>query len=333
MIEALIILPAHIAHSKALQKKVGKQNKFDAFFEKLNQGSDKLLAKFRDTFYVPFLSFFLKHKFLGFAIPIALFIFSIGAIGGGIVGTSFFPRIASDRVSINLKMPQGTNEKLTDSIISSIENEKKSLVNKILEHKEKSVPNFNEQINELKEYYKTTSLADANIWYENSKKALENDANMLKKEKDAISIEIQKRKTIMDEFSVGENNTPINIENLEGTYSIIGFNQDKSNSGYIGELKLIKTGSNRVNAEWLIDNEQIQNGKGFFKDDILVIYFSYKGKLKEKEKVFKGIVVYKFINNIILNGFWSEKFAHDDFLGFEEGRKLTNSETNILSIK
>ena len=121
MIEALIILPAHIAHSKALQKKVGKQNKFDAFFEKLNQGSDKLLAKFRDTFYVPFLSFFLKHKFLGFAIPIALFIFSIGAIGGGIVGTSFFPRIASDRVSINLKMPQGTNEKLTDSIISSIE--------------------------------------------------------------------------------------------------------------------------------------------------------------------------------------------------------------------
>lgn len=121
MIEALIILPAHIAHSKALQKKDGKQNKFDTFFEKLNQGSDKLLAKFRDTFYVPFLRFFLKHKFLGFAIPIALFVFCIGAIGGGIVGTSFFPRIASDRVSISLKMPQGTNEKLTDSIISSIE--------------------------------------------------------------------------------------------------------------------------------------------------------------------------------------------------------------------
>ena len=121
MIEALIILPAHIAHSKALQKNNGKLNKFDAFFEKLNKGADNVLVKFRDTFYVPFLRFFLKHKFLGFAIPIALFIFSIGAIGGGIVGTSFFPRIASDRVSINLKMPQGTNEKLTDSIISSIE--------------------------------------------------------------------------------------------------------------------------------------------------------------------------------------------------------------------
>ena len=121
MIEALVILPAHIAHSKALQKEGKKVNRFDAFFKKINQYADRLLVKFRDTLYVPYLRFFLKNKFLGFAIPIALFIFSIGAIGGGIVGTSFFPRIASDRVAINLKMPQGTNEKITDSIISSIE--------------------------------------------------------------------------------------------------------------------------------------------------------------------------------------------------------------------
>ena len=121
MIEALIILPAHVAHSKALQREDRKPNKVNAFFIKLNQGADKYLVKFRDAFYVPYLRFFLKNKFLGFAIPITLFIFSIGALGGGIVGMSFFPRIASDTVSINLKMPQGTNEKITDSIISSIE--------------------------------------------------------------------------------------------------------------------------------------------------------------------------------------------------------------------
>ena len=121
MIEALIILPAHVAHSRALQREDRKPNKVNAFFIKLNQGADTYLVKFRDAFYVPYLRFFLKNKFLGFAIPIALFIFSIGALGGGIVGMSFFPRIASDTVSINLKMPQGTNEKITDSIISSIE--------------------------------------------------------------------------------------------------------------------------------------------------------------------------------------------------------------------
>jgi len=121
MVEALIILPAHIAHSKALHRKDKKLNRFDSFFEKVNRTADKWLMKLRDVVYVPYLRFFLKNKFLGFAIPVALLIFSIGAISGGIVGTAFFPRIASDRISVNLKMPQGTNEMITDSIITSIE--------------------------------------------------------------------------------------------------------------------------------------------------------------------------------------------------------------------
>ena len=121
LIEALIILPAHIAHSKALMREGRKVSKMDEFFRKVNKFADKWLMKLRDTVYVPYLRFFLKNKFLGFAIPIALLIFSIGAIRGGIVGTSFFPRVASDRISIDLKMTQGTNEMITDSIISSIE--------------------------------------------------------------------------------------------------------------------------------------------------------------------------------------------------------------------
>ncbi len=121
LIEALIILPAHIAHSKALEKKEKKRNKLNTFFFNVNQKAEKGLFYFRDTFYAPYLRFFLKHKVLGFAIPITLLILSIGALGGGIVKTSFFPSIASDRVSIDLKMLQGTNEMITDSIISKIE--------------------------------------------------------------------------------------------------------------------------------------------------------------------------------------------------------------------
>lgn len=128
MVEALIILPAHVAHSKALQREGRKYNRVDVIFRKLNATSDKWLIKLRDAFYLPYLRFFLKHKVLGLAIPVALLIFSIGAIGGGIVGTSFFPNIASDTVVVNLKMPQGTNERITDSIITNIE-EKVWLVN------------------------------------------------------------------------------------------------------------------------------------------------------------------------------------------------------------
>ena len=121
LIEALIILPAHIAHSKALEESSAKSGKLFTFFRKINQKADAGLVYVRDKFYIPYLTFFLKHKLLGFAIPIALLIFSIGALGGGIVRTSFFPSVASDRVSIDLIMPQGTNEKITDSIISVIE--------------------------------------------------------------------------------------------------------------------------------------------------------------------------------------------------------------------
>src|SRR5690606_4382339 len=40
---------------------------------------------------------------------------------GGLVGTTIFPSRASDRVSINLLMPEVTNTKVTDSIISLVE--------------------------------------------------------------------------------------------------------------------------------------------------------------------------------------------------------------------
>jgi multidrug efflux pump subunit AcrB len=123
LIEALIILPAHIAHSKALQRKgeTKQKSKINQFFTSVNQKSETFLFYIRDHIYAPFLKFFLRNKVLGFAIPIALLILTISSIQGGVIRSDFFPRIASDRVSVNLKMPQGTNEKITDSIISEIE--------------------------------------------------------------------------------------------------------------------------------------------------------------------------------------------------------------------
>ena len=113
LVEALIILPSHVAHSKAL---TATQKSY--FF---NIWADKFMDFMREKLYDPYLRFFLKNKLLGFAIPISLLVITIGAIAGGIIRFTFFPQIASDRVIVTLKMPQGTNEAITDSIISSIE--------------------------------------------------------------------------------------------------------------------------------------------------------------------------------------------------------------------
>ena len=153
LIEALIILPAHIAHSKALDRKrlengkAQKTNKVDAFFTKVNKWADKFLGNIRDNYYVPFLKFSLDNKIFIFCVFIATLLFSFSALRGGIIKSSFFPRIASDRVQITLNMPQGTNEQITDSVISFIE-EKVWLVNK--EYTKKQTGNLQVVENTLK---------------------------------------------------------------------------------------------------------------------------------------------------------------------------------------
>ncbi len=113
LVEALIILPAHVAHSKALDR----NQKLYAF----NKYAEDLMDFMRDKIYAPALKFVLENKFFGLVLPVAFLMITIGAFQGGIIKGTFFPSIASDRVSVNLTMPQGTNEKITDSIISVIE--------------------------------------------------------------------------------------------------------------------------------------------------------------------------------------------------------------------
>ncbi|WP_066222172.1 efflux RND transporter permease subunit [Formosa haliotis] len=135
LVEALIILPAHLAHSKALQKPVKnerqQQSKIKQFFSKMrgiNALGDRFMVFLRDKFYVPVLNFIFEFKILALGIFLGALILTFGAIGGGVIGVTIFPSIASDRVSIELDMPNGTNVRVTDSIMSLIE-EKAYMVN------------------------------------------------------------------------------------------------------------------------------------------------------------------------------------------------------------
>ena len=138
LIEALIILPAHLAHSKALQPVDNSpKTKLAEGFAKLriiNEGGDRFMRWMRDGLYTPLLRFALNYKVLMFGIFVMALVLTFGFVGGGVVRTAFFPQIASDRVQISLLMPNGTNENVTDSIISLVE-EKAIIVNKELTEK------------------------------------------------------------------------------------------------------------------------------------------------------------------------------------------------------
>ncbi|GAA4832790.1 efflux RND transporter permease subunit [Algivirga pacifica] len=113
LIEGLIILPGHIAHSKALQ--AGYQKRFN-----VTQKTEDAMRWLRTHTYKPVITYILDHKILGLAIPTALFITSIALLGKGYVDATFFPYVEGDDITMNLEMPSGTQEEVTDEWLNVI---------------------------------------------------------------------------------------------------------------------------------------------------------------------------------------------------------------------
>jgi len=117
------------------------------------------------------------------------------------------------------------------------------------------------------------------------------------------------------------------IHDLIGSYSIQGSNQVESNEEsneitYQGILTLSLDENNRIITQWMID-DHIQNGTGFYKNEILVVNFNYES---EDEMIYKGVAVYRCINKNVLDGFWSEKHGNSLYLGSEYCVRITTSE-------
>ncbi|MEM8846347.1 MAG: efflux RND transporter permease subunit, partial [Bacteroidota bacterium] len=113
LIEALIILPAHLAHSKDLKGK-GKTYKFNIW-------GDQFIRFLRDKLYSPALRFTLNNKFISFSVLLFLFILTLGAFASGLIKLTFFPSNASDQITITLNTPEGTGERVTDSLSLYVE--------------------------------------------------------------------------------------------------------------------------------------------------------------------------------------------------------------------
>jgi multidrug efflux pump subunit AcrB len=113
LIEGALILPAHIAHSKALRKE-GRSSK-------IQRGLDKLMDFLRDTLYQPVLRWAVKYNWPTLAICVAGLFMTVGALQGGLIKGTFFPVIPRDNYTVDLKLPAGTREGLTIDILNRIE--------------------------------------------------------------------------------------------------------------------------------------------------------------------------------------------------------------------
>lgn len=112
------------------------------------------------------------------------------------------------------------------------------------------------------------------------------------------------------------------IQDLAGSYSVQGSNQEEGDYiSYHGILTLSVDENNRIVAQWMI-GDHVQNGTGFYKDEILVINFNYEG---DDHEIYKGVAVYRCLNKDILDGFWSEKHGNPLYLGSEYCERIENS--------
>jgi len=112
LIEAAIILPVHLAHSKSLSQ----DQKRNYLREKMNNG----IVHFIEKIYGPFLKFCLKYKWAVMATMAAIILILAGAFMGNHVKAVFFPEIEAPYATINLEIPSGTSTEVSEGIRNEV---------------------------------------------------------------------------------------------------------------------------------------------------------------------------------------------------------------------
>ncbi|MDC7241277.1 MAG: efflux RND transporter permease subunit [Spirochaetales bacterium] len=107
LVEALILLPAHLAHSRAMSSEARKPNPLRI---RLQRSQDFLINRL----YAPFLDFALTHKAAVLSVLAGSLMITAGAIGGNHMKAAFFPEIEAPYVYAELTFPAGTTAAVVD---------------------------------------------------------------------------------------------------------------------------------------------------------------------------------------------------------------------------
>lgn len=116
LIEALLILPAHLSSSRPIKK-----NRITVFTGKLNNWTETRLDRFVNGVFATFVIRVVKWRYVTLASGFAIFLMTIGFIAGGYIKFTFFDTVEADNMVATLTMPQGTPVEETRQIADRIE--------------------------------------------------------------------------------------------------------------------------------------------------------------------------------------------------------------------
>jgi multidrug efflux pump subunit AcrB len=116
LIEAFIILPAHLSHSRALQNRPEAHRFLSAVRDRVN----RVLAGVVDKVYGPALSFCLSNRWAVTAGMIAVIMAIAGMFQGQHVRAQFFPQIEPPYARMQVEVPAGISAEVADGIRASL---------------------------------------------------------------------------------------------------------------------------------------------------------------------------------------------------------------------
>ncbi|MFT6400517.1 MAG: multidrug efflux pump subunit AcrB, partial [Bradymonadia bacterium] len=115
LVESLLILPAHLAHASD-KPAGGLLGGVQRAQKQFSRGFDALIVRI----YGPSLRPIVEARYLTVTVSLALIVFSVGLVKAGHVKVTFLPKVESDVVTANLRMPFGTPAEQTEAILSRI---------------------------------------------------------------------------------------------------------------------------------------------------------------------------------------------------------------------
>jgi len=116
LVEAIIILPAHIKHSKALADAQHRRKNNVPLFETMRSTINTILITSFDKVYSKFLRFCIRNRWGVTAAMFAVILVIVGLFGGTHVRAQFFPEMEFPFARIAIEMPAGASAEVASDV-------------------------------------------------------------------------------------------------------------------------------------------------------------------------------------------------------------------------
>jgi len=121
LVEALIILPAHLNHLPDMNRPHKTRNPVKRLLERIRKRFNHGLEVFIEHYYRGFLRSALSWRYVSLAAAFAVLLITMGFVQGGMIKFVFFPQIDTSFVFAKVEFPEGTPTNVTHDAIIRLE--------------------------------------------------------------------------------------------------------------------------------------------------------------------------------------------------------------------